>query len=83
MDLQEAVTAGQQSVTLLSQVQTDPLGDDGGEVDCSQEVSGKFVVASCNAPEILESAETALDNIAPFVDAFAEALEGHRWICLE
>jgi hypothetical protein len=28
----------------------------------SQEVSGKFVVASCDTPEILEAAETGLDN---------------------
>jgi hypothetical protein len=46
-------------------------------VDGSQEVSGKFVVASCDTPEILEPAETALDNIAPFVGAFTEAVEGH------
>ena len=29
----------------------------------------KFVVASCDTPEVLEPAETALDNIAPFVGA--------------
>jgi len=46
-------------------------------VDGSQKVSGKFVVASCDPPEILEPAETALDNITPFVGAFAEAVEGH------
>jgi len=55
----------------------DPIGDDGGEVHGSQEVSRKFVVASCNAPEILEPAKAALDNIAPSVGAFAEAVEGH------
>ena len=43
----------------------------------SQEVAGKFVVASCDPPEIFEAAETALDHIAPFVGAFAEAVEGH------
>ncbi len=46
-------------------------------MDGSQEVSGKFVVASSDTPEILEPAETALDNIAPFIGAFAEAVEGH------
>ena len=46
-------------------------------MDGSQEVSGKFVVARCDAPEILEPAKTAFDNIAPFVGAFAEAVEGH------
>lgn len=59
------------------QYQFDPIGDDGGEVDDSQEISTKFVVASCDAPKILEPAETALDDIAPFVGAFAEAVEGH------
>lgn len=33
----------------------------------AKESFGKFVVASCDAPEILEPAETALDDIAPFV----------------
>ncbi|MGY4435027.1 hypothetical protein ACVWWO_007504 [Bradyrhizobium sp. F1.13.1] len=46
-------------------------------MDGGQEVSGKFVVASSNTPEILEPAETALDNIAPFIEALAEAVEGY------
>ena len=45
-------------------------------MDGSQEVSGKFVVASCDTPKILEAAETALDNVAPLIGAFAEAVEG-------
>lgn len=45
-------------------------------MDGSQEISGKFVVASCDTPEILEPAEAALDDIAPFVGTFAEAVEG-------
>ena len=49
----------------------DPIGDGGSEVDGCQEVSGKVVVASCDTPEILEPAETALDKIAPSVGAFA------------
>ena len=44
-------------------------------MDGSQEVSGKFVVARCETPEILEPAKTTLDNIAPFVGTFAEAVE--------
>jgi hypothetical protein len=44
-------------------------------VDGSQEVSGKFVVASCDTPEILEAAETALDDVAPLIGPFAEAVE--------
>jgi len=46
-------------------------------VNGSQEISGKFVVASCDTPEILEPAETALDDVAPLIGAFAEAVEGH------
>jgi len=46
-------------------------------VDGSQEVSGKFVVARCETPEILEPAKTTLDDIAPFVGTFAEAVESH------
>jgi hypothetical protein len=46
-------------------------------VNGSQEVSGKFVVASCETPEILELAKTAVDNIAAFAGVFAEAAEGH------
>src|SRR3954471_9736163 len=53
------------------------MSDESGEVDGGQEVSGKFVVASSNTPEILEPAETALDNIAPFIEALAEAVEGY------
>lgn len=53
-------------------------------MDGSQEVSGKFVVASCDTPEILEAAETALDDVAPLIGAFAEAVEDDPcWICLE
>lgn len=36
----EAMRSGSDSI--------DPIGDDAGEVDGSQEVSGKFVVASCD-----------------------------------
>ena len=46
-------------------------------MDGSQEVSGKFVIASCNPPEILEPAEATLDDIAPFIGPLAEAVEGH------
>jgi hypothetical protein len=45
-------------------------------MDGSQEVSGKFVVASCDTPEILKATETALDDVAPLIGAFAEAVEG-------
>jgi hypothetical protein len=46
-------------------------------VDGSQEVPGEFVVASCDTPEILEATEAALDNIARFIGALAETVEGH------
>jgi hypothetical protein len=35
----------------------DPIGNDGGEVNGSQEVSGEFVVAGSDTPEILEAAK--------------------------
>lgn len=44
-------------------------------MDGSQEVSGKFVVASCDTPKIFEAAETALDDVASLIGAFAEAVE--------
>ncbi|MEY9184747.1 hypothetical protein ABIG06_006296 [Bradyrhizobium sp. USDA 326] len=47
----------------------DPMGNDGGEVDGSQEAPGELVVVSCDTPE---AAETALDDVAPFIGAFAE-----------
>jgi len=46
-------------------------------VDGSQEVSGEFVVTSCDPPEILEPAEATLDHITPFIGALAEAVEGY------
>jgi len=45
-------------------------------VDSSQEVSGKFIVASCDTSEILEAAETALDDVATLIGALVEAVEG-------
>jgi len=46
-------------------------------VDGCQEVSGKFVVTSCEPPEVLEAAEASLDDVAPFIGALVEAVEGH------
>lgn len=52
------------------------IGNDGGEADRSQAVSRELVVVSCDTPEILEAAETALDDVAPRTAAFAEAVDG-------
>jgi hypothetical protein len=41
-----------------------------------QEVSGELIIAGSDAPEILEPAEAAFDDIASFVGAFVEAMEG-------
>lgn len=46
-------------------------------MDGSQEVSGEFVVASGDTPEVLEPAKTALDDVAPLIGAFAEAVESN------
>jgi hypothetical protein len=37
------------------------------EADCREEVSGQTVVTRCDAPEILQPAKAALDNIAILV----------------
>ena len=46
-------------------------------MDGCQEVPGKFVVTSCDPPEVLEAAEATFDDIAPFIGALAEAVEGY------
>jgi hypothetical protein len=46
-------------------------------LDGSQEVAGEFVIASCDAPEIFEPAETALDDVASFIGTPVESVEGH------
>ena len=46
-------------------------------MDGSQEIPGEFVIPSCDTPEILEPTEATLDNIAPFIGALAETVEGH------
>jgi len=46
-------------------------------MDGGEEISGKFVISGGDAPEILESAEAALDDVAPFVGAFAEWVESY------
>lgn len=40
-----------------------------------EEISSEFVVAGGNSPEILESAEGSLDDVATFVCPFVEAVE--------
>jgi hypothetical protein len=40
-----------------------PKRKDSDEADCREEVPGQFVVTRCYAPEILEPAKAALDNI--------------------
>ena len=46
-------------------------------MDCSQEISSELVVTGRDAPEVLEPAEAAFDDISPFVEALAEAVEGY------
>jgi hypothetical protein len=40
----------------------------GGEVDGCKEISGGFVVAGCDRPELFEFAEEILDQVALFVE---------------
>ena len=46
-------------------------------MDPGKEVAGKFIVSGCDAPEVLESAEGALDDVSPFVCSLAEAMQSH------
>ena len=50
---------------------SDPERDDGGEDDGRQEVEGEFVVACCDAPEVLETTEGRFDppavTVAPLI----------------
>jgi hypothetical protein len=43
-------------------------------VNGREEVSGKFVVTGGNSPEVLELAEASLNDIAPLVGGFVEAI---------
>jgi len=45
-------------------------------MDGGQEVPGEFVITRCDPPEVFEATEATLDNIAPFIGALAEAVEG-------
>ncbi len=44
-------------------------------MNSGQEISGELVVSGGDAPEVLESAEAALDDISAFVGAFVEAMD--------
>jgi hypothetical protein len=44
-------------------------------MNSSQEIPGELVVSSGYAPEILEPAEAALDDISAFVGTFVEAMD--------
>ena len=41
----------------------------------SQEIAGELVVSGCDAAEVLEPAEAALDSVSAFVGAFVEAMD--------
>src|SRR5262245_45013778 len=59
------------------QTQLNPVGNDGGDLDGGEEVASEFVITRSDTPEILEPAEAALDDIAPLVGAFVEAMESY------
>jgi hypothetical protein len=62
-----------ESYCVRVQTHSNPERDDGGEDDGGQEVEGELVVASGNAPEVLEATEGCFDppaiTIAPFIVA--------------
>lgn len=44
-------------------------------MDAGEEVAGKFVVAGCDAPEVLEPAKAAFDDVPALVGALVEAMQ--------
>ena len=65
------------SSEIRAQTQLDPIGDECCEHNGGEKVAGELVISGGDAPEILEPAEAALDDVAPFVGALAEAVEGY------
>ena len=61
-------------IGLLGSNSIDPIGDDSGEMDGGEEISGEFVVSGCNASEVLKAAEAALDDVTTFVGPLVEAV---------
>jgi hypothetical protein len=59
------------------QTQLYPIGDEGGEHNGGEKVAGELVISGSDAPEILEPAEAAFDDVAPFVGTLAEGVEGY------
>jgi hypothetical protein len=45
-------------------------------MNSGQEIPSELVVSGSDAPEVLEPAEAALDNIPAFVGTFVEAMDG-------
>lgn len=44
-------------------------------MNSSQEIPGELIVSGSDAPEVLEPAKAALDDISAFVGAFVEAMD--------
>lgn len=44
-------------------------------MNSGEEIAGEFVVSGSNAAEILEPAEAAFDDVAPFVGPFVETMD--------
>jgi hypothetical protein len=45
-------------------------------MNSSQEIPGELIISGSDAPEVLEPAKAALDDISAFVGAFVEAMDG-------
>ena len=50
---------------IRAQTQSDPIGNEGCEHNGGEKVAGELVISGGDAPEILEPAEAALDDVAP------------------
>ena len=44
-------------------------------MNSGHKISGQFVIARCDAAKVFEPAEAPLDDIAPFIGLFVEAVE--------
>src|ERR1700743_3142548 len=53
----------------------EPICNESGEMNSSQEIPGELIVSGSDAPEVLEPAKAALDDISTFVGAFVEAMD--------
>ncbi len=69
-----AADAGRKDV-LINSDSIEPICDESGEMNSSQDIPGELIISGSDAPEVLEPAKAALDDISAFVGAFVEAMD--------